>query len=154
VFNESVMFPSVVSTSATNQNSESISVQVEHGGDVDDHAPPYAERAENSSPVVESHPQSLAEGRARRQIVRTQRLIQECNVAFALAVAEEVDNVQEPLNYSEAILSTDSEKWMGAMHEEMESLGKNGTCVVFIYNSDNKIRCPRCQRSGTSRTSG
>lgn len=32
VFNESAMFPSVVSTSATNQNSESISVQVEHGG--------------------------------------------------------------------------------------------------------------------------
>jgi hypothetical protein len=32
------------------------------------------------------------------------------DVAFALAVAEEVDNVQEPLNYSEAILSTDSEK--------------------------------------------
>ena len=61
VFNESAMFPSVVSTSATNQNSESISVQVEHGGDVDDHAPPSAEPAENSvsensSPVVESHP--------------------------------------------------------------------------------------------------
>jgi hypothetical protein len=32
VFNEFAMFPSVVSTSATNQNSESISVQVEHGG--------------------------------------------------------------------------------------------------------------------------
>jgi hypothetical protein len=27
-----------------------------------------------------------------------------------LAVAEEVDNVQEPLNYSEVVLSTDSEK--------------------------------------------
>jgi hypothetical protein len=37
-------------------------------GDVDDHAPPSAEPAENSypisasSPAVESHPQSLAEG--------------------------------------------------------------------------------------------
>jgi hypothetical protein len=37
-------------------------------GDVDDHAPPSAEPAENSypisasSPIVESHPQSLAEG--------------------------------------------------------------------------------------------
>jgi hypothetical protein len=48
VFNESAMFPSVVSTSATNQNSESISVQVEHGGDVDDHAPPSVEPAKNS----------------------------------------------------------------------------------------------------------
>jgi hypothetical protein len=64
---------------------------------------------------------------ARRQIVRPKRPIQECNVAFALAVAEEVDNVHEPLNYSEAILSIDSEKWIGAMHEEMESLEKNGT---------------------------
>jgi hypothetical protein len=32
VFNESAMFTSAVSTSATNQNSESISVQVEHVG--------------------------------------------------------------------------------------------------------------------------
>jgi hypothetical protein len=44
-----------------------------------------------------------------------------------LAVAEEVDNVLESLNYSEAILSTDSENWMGAIDEEMESLDKNGT---------------------------
>ena len=55
------------------------------------------------------------------------KLIQKCNVAFALVLAEEVDNVQEPLNYLEAILSTDSEKWIGVMHEEMESLEKNGT---------------------------
>jgi hypothetical protein len=87
---------------------------------------------------VESHPQSLAEGRARRQIVRPQRLIQECNVAFALAVAEEVDNVQEPLNYSEAILSTDSEKWMSAMHEEMESLDKNDTWELVRLPSGKK----------------
>ena len=129
MFNESAMFTSDVSTSATNQISEHINVQVEHEGDVDDHAPPSPEPAENSSssPIVESVPQSLAQGRTRRQIVRPQRLIEECNVAFALAVAEEVDNAQEPLNYSEAILSADSEKWMGAMHEEMESLDKNGT---------------------------
>jgi transposase InsO family protein len=68
LFNESAMFISVVSTNATNQNSESISVQVEHVGDVDDHASPSTEPAEDlspisaSSPVVESHPQSLAEG--------------------------------------------------------------------------------------------
>jgi hypothetical protein len=55
-----------------------------------------------------------------------------------LAVAEEVDNVQEPLNYSEAILSTDSEKWMGAMHEEMESLDKNGTWELARLPSGKK----------------
>jgi hypothetical protein len=91
---------------------------------------------------VESHPQSLAEGRARRQIVRPQRLVKECNVAFALAVAEEVDNVQKPLNYSETILSTDSEKWMGAMHEEMESLDKNDTWeIVRLPSSKKAIKC-------------
>jgi hypothetical protein len=64
------------------------------------------------------------------------------DVAFALAVAEEVDNVQEPLNYSEAILSTDSEKWMGAMHEEMESLDKNGTWELARLPSGKKaIKC-------------
>jgi transposase InsO family protein len=130
LFNESAMFISVVSTNATNQNSESISVQVEHVGDVDNHASPSTEPAEDlspisaSSPVMESHPQSLAEGWARRKIVWPRRLIQECNIAFALAIAEEIDNVQEPLNYSEAILSTDSGKWIGTMHEEMESLEK------------------------------
>jgi hypothetical protein len=117
-------------------------------GDVDDHAPPSAEPAENSypisasSPAVESHPQSLAEGWARRKIVRPKRLIQECNVAFALVVAEEVDNIQEPLNYSEAILSLDSEKWIGAMHEEMESIEKNGTWELVRLPPDKKaVKC-------------
>jgi hypothetical protein len=69
-------------------------------------------------------------------------LIEEYNVAFALSVAEEVDNAQEPLNYSEAILSADSEKWMGAMHEEIESLEKNGTWeVVHLPPSKRVIKC-------------
>jgi hypothetical protein len=54
VFNETVMFTFVVSTSTTNRNSESINVQVEHMGDVDDHAPPSAEPAENTSPISAS----------------------------------------------------------------------------------------------------
>jgi hypothetical protein len=59
-----------------------------------------------------------------------------------LAVAEEVDNAQEPLNYSEAILSTDSEKWMGAMHEEMESLEKNGTWeLVWLPPAKRAVKC-------------
>jgi hypothetical protein len=91
---------------------------------------------------VESHPQSLVEGRARRKIVRPRRLIQECNVAFALAIVEEVDNVQEPLNYSKVILSTDSEKWIGAMHEEMESLEKNGTWeLVRLPPGKKAVKC-------------
>jgi hypothetical protein len=59
-----------------------------------------------------------------------------------LVVAKEVDNAQEPLNYSEAILSTDSEKWMGAMHEEMESLEKNGTWeLVWLPPGKRAVKC-------------
>jgi hypothetical protein len=69
-------------------------------------------------------------------------LIEECNVAFALSAAKEVDSPHEPLNYSEAILSTDSEKWMGAMHEEMESLEKNDTWdVVHFPLKKNTVKC-------------
>jgi hypothetical protein len=74
VFNESTMFTSDLSTSATKQNSESISMQVEHiDDDVD--APPSAR---NSSPLRHSslvgQPQSLTEGQTRRQIVQRVRL--------------------------------------------------------------------------------
>jgi hypothetical protein len=65
-------------------------------------------------------------------------LIEDCNVAFALSVAEEVDSAHEPLNYSEAILSADSEKWMSAMHEEMMSLEKNDTWDIVHLASEEK----------------
>jgi hypothetical protein len=90
----------------------------------------------HSSPV--DQPQSLVEGQTRRQIVQRIRLIEECNVAFALSVVEEVDSAHEPLNYSKAILSVDSEKWMGAMHEEMESFQKNGTWDIVCFASKEK----------------
>ncbi|KAG8491200.1 hypothetical protein CXB51_014356 [Gossypium anomalum] len=48
-------------------------------------------------------------------------------IAYALNVAEDIDANQEPSNYSEAISYEDSEKWMFAMQEEMESLHKNKT---------------------------
>jgi hypothetical protein len=71
VFNESTMLNSDLSTNATNQNSESISVQVEH---IDDGvaAPPSAENSSplrHSSPVVQPSQESLTEVRIRRQIV-------------------------------------------------------------------------------------
>jgi hypothetical protein len=130
VFNESTMFTSDLSTSATNQNSESISVQVEHIDD-DVVAPPYARNSSSlKHSLPDDHAQSLIEGQTTRQIVWPVWLIEECNIAFTLTVAEEVDSAHEPLNHSKAILSTDSKKWMGAMHEEMESLEKNDTCEV------------------------
>jgi hypothetical protein len=138
VFNESTMFTSDLSTNATNQNSENIGMHVEH---IDDNvvAPPSAG---NSSPLRHSRWESLAEGWTRRQIVWPIRLIEECNVAFALSIVEEVDNVDEPLNYFEAILSANREKWICAMHEEMESLEKNGTWdVVRLPPKKKAVKC-------------
>jgi hypothetical protein len=67
VFNESIMFTSDLSTSATNQNSESISVEVEHIDDDDVAATPSTR---NSSPLKHSsptdQPQSLTKGQTRR----------------------------------------------------------------------------------------
>jgi hypothetical protein len=68
-------------------------------------------------------------------------LIEEGNVAFAFTVAEEVDSDHEPLNYSKAILSADSEKWMGVMHEEMESLEKNDTWDIVHLPPKKAVKC-------------
>ena len=55
-------------------------------------------------------------------------MIEEANiVAYALSVAEEIEGNTEPSSYSEAISSTDCNKWITAMHDEMKSLEKNGT---------------------------
>ena len=51
-------------------------------------------------------------------------------VAYALNVAENIDAGEEPSTYNEAISCVDSEKWLIAMNEEMESLHKNGTWVL------------------------
>jgi hypothetical protein len=68
VFNESTMFTLDLSTSATNQNLERISVQVEHIDD-DIIAPPYVRNSSplrHSSPAVQPPRESLTEARTRR----------------------------------------------------------------------------------------
>ncbi|KAG8481214.1 hypothetical protein CXB51_025952 [Gossypium anomalum] len=63
-------------------------------------------------------------------------------VAYALNVAEDIDANQEPSNYSEAINCEDSEKWMFAMQEEMESLHKNKTWdLVKLPKGKKTVRC-------------
>jgi hypothetical protein len=65
-------------------------------------------------------------------------LIEECNVAYALSVVEEIEGA-EPSNYSKAIISTDDNYWMDAMHDEMESLEKNGTWDLLQLPKGKKI---------------
>ncbi|KAG8478386.1 hypothetical protein CXB51_028195 [Gossypium anomalum] len=65
--------------------------------------------------------------KTRREIKPPKKYAEADLVAYALNVAEDIDANQEPSNYSEAISCEDSEKWMFAMQEEMESLHKNKT---------------------------
>jgi hypothetical protein len=101
---------------------EKVSVQVEHlidTSDVDNvvvQEAPIAEISpiiddssivEHSSSVVQSPQHSIAAGRAKRQPKPLKRLIEECNVAYATSVTEEIEGDSKPSNYSEATTSTD-----------------------------------------------
>ena len=59
---------------------------------------------EHSSLVVQSPQRSIAADRSRRQPKPVKRYIEECNVAYAMSVAEEIEGNSEPSNYSEAII--------------------------------------------------
>ena len=49
------------------------------------------------------------------------------NIAHALTVAQEMGDEGKPKNYSEAISSYKSTKWIAAMQKEVESLRINKT---------------------------
>ena len=71
--------------------------------------------------------QTIASARSRREIKAPKRLIEETNfVGFACAVATELES-DEPTSYYEALSSPDSDKWVEAMQEEMQSLQQNST---------------------------
>ncbi|CAD6342364.1 unnamed protein product [Miscanthus lutarioriparius] len=70
----------------------------------------------------------IAQRKSKRIIAPHKRLIEECNLYYyALSCAEQVENVHEPTTYKEAIRCGDTENWISAMHEEMQSLEKNNT---------------------------
>jgi hypothetical protein len=101
---------------------------------------------EEDSIVLQSPPpqqRSIAVDRPRRQIIQPMRLINEINIAaYALNVAEEIEGNLEPSTYSEAINSTGCKNWVTAMHDEIESLEKNGTWdLVKLPKQKKPIRC-------------
>ncbi|KAG8483166.1 hypothetical protein CXB51_022143 [Gossypium anomalum] len=80
--------------------------------------------------------------RTKREIKPPKKYAEADLVAYALNVAEDIDANQEPSNYSEAISCEDSEKWMFAMQEEMESLHKNKTWdLVKLPKGKKTVRC-------------
>ncbi len=59
-----------------------------------------------------------------------------------MSVAEEIEGNAEPSTYSEAIVSDDCNRWITAMHDEMESLEKNHTWELVKLPKEKKpIRC-------------
>ncbi|KAG8489505.1 hypothetical protein CXB51_017512 [Gossypium anomalum] len=78
----------------------------------------------------------------RREIKPLKKYAEASLVAYALNVGEDIDANQELSNYSEAVSCEDSEKWMFAMQEEMESLHKNRTQdLVKLPKGKKVVRC-------------
>ncbi|WVZ49078.1 LOW QUALITY PROTEIN: hypothetical protein U9M48_000459 [Paspalum notatum var. saurae] len=121
VFNESEMYYANRATNTHDDVPQKVSVQVENLDEGD-------------------HPMAVDRPARVRKPVR--RLIEECNVSFALSYAEEIDCGAEPSTYTEAMISGDREKWMFAMQEEMQSLEKNGTWdIVRLPAGKKAVRC-------------
>ncbi|KAG8472304.1 hypothetical protein CXB51_034358 [Gossypium anomalum] len=121
VFDETAMLPNLSLKDCSNKENQK---QVEHQINTES-TPQVSTKIENR---VASSPQySIAKNRTKREIKPPKKYAEADLVAYALNVAEDIDANQEPSNYSEAISCEDSEKWMFAMQEEMESLHKNKT---------------------------
>jgi len=162
VFNESVMFNDSLSSDHVLESPERelqyISVQVEHVDHevgvqvklVNTHNDEVADDdthddvQQHSPPVLQSEEDlPIAHRRSKRGCGPSTRLIEECNFTYyALSYAEQVENTHEPATYHEAIGCGDCEKWISAMHEEMQSLKKNSTWeVVPLPKKKKTIHC-------------
>ncbi|KAG8473296.1 hypothetical protein CXB51_035427 [Gossypium anomalum] len=136
VFDETAMLPNLSLKDSSNKENQK---QVEHQINTES-TPQVSTKIENR---VASSPQySIAKNRAKREIKPPKKYAEADLVAYALNVAEDIDANQEPSNYSEAISCEDSEKWMFAMQEEMESLHKNKTWdLVKLPKGKKTVRC-------------
>jgi hypothetical protein len=159
VFNEYIMFTdSQTSTDSdvSDDEQQRTSMQVEHieekenetaknddvyhepqFDDIDNHFVPP------SSPVLQQQSHSIAGDRPRRTIAPHKRLLKECNIVYyAMSCVEQVENDVEPATYTEVVASVDHDKWISAMHEEMQSLEKNGTWdIVRLPKHKKVVRC-------------
>ncbi|KAG8502968.1 hypothetical protein CXB51_000803 [Gossypium anomalum] len=136
VFYETAMLPNLSFKGSSNKENQK---KVEH--QINTESTPQASiKIENR---VASSPQySIAKNKTRRKIKPPKKYAEADLVAYALNVAEDIDANQEPSNYSEAISCEDSEKWMFAMQEEMESLHKNNTCdLVKLPKGKKNVHC-------------
>ncbi|KAG8490786.1 hypothetical protein CXB51_014006 [Gossypium anomalum] len=120
VFDETAMLPNLSLKDCSNKENQK---QVEHQINTES-TPQVSTKIENR---VASSPQySIAKNKLKEK----------------LNLQRNIDANQEPSNYSEAISCEDSEKWMFAMQEEMESLHKNKTWdLVKLPKGKKTVRC-------------
>ncbi|KAG8486072.1 hypothetical protein CXB51_019444 [Gossypium anomalum] len=125
VFNEIAMLPNLSLKDSSNKENQK---QVEHQFNTESITESTHQASGKIENRVASSPQySIAKNRTRREIKPPKKYVEADLVAYTLNVAKDIDANQEPSNYFEAVSYEDSEKWMFAMQEEMESLHKNRT---------------------------
>jgi hypothetical protein len=146
------MYYSNRATNAHDNVPQKVSVQVENLDDGDhviddDDGAQDTHVLDTDSPAIVNSPilqpiQPMAVDRPVRVRKHVRRLIEECNMSFALSCAEEVDYSAELSTYTEAVVPGDREKWVVAMQEEMQSLEKNGTWDIVRLPAGKKVvRC-------------
>ncbi|KAG8499580.1 hypothetical protein CXB51_006211 [Gossypium anomalum] len=140
VFDETVMLPNLSLKDSSNKENQK---QVEHQINSESTTEPTLQASTKIHNRVISSPQySIAKNRTRREIKPPKKYAEANLVAYALNVAKDIDANQEPSNYSEAVSCEDSEKWMFAMQEEMESFHKNRTWdLVKLSKGKKVVRC-------------
>ena len=94
-------------------------------------------------PIQQQEDYNIARDRPRRQIKRPARYTDDENLtAYALSIAQEVNDDVEPASYTEAVSCADSSKWLVAMNEEIESLHKNNTwSLTKLPKGKRPLRC-------------
>lgn len=100
---------------------------------IDDHHDDCDHDDSTTSPIQQQGDDyCIARDRTRRLIQKPARFRdnEENLTAYALAVAQEVNEGVEPASYTEAVSCADSSQWLVAMNEEIESLHKNGTWAL------------------------
>jgi hypothetical protein len=152
VFNESEMYYTNHAVNAHDNVQQKVNVQVENfdeGSHVidDDVGTQDTQVLDIDSPAIMNSPilqptQPMIVDRHVRVRKPVRRLIEECNISFALSCVEVVDCSAEPSTYTEAIVFDDREKWIVAMQEEMQSLEKNSTWdIVRLPAGKKAVRC-------------
>jgi len=145
-FNESTMLHSSKEDRDA-EKEDNINKQVEfevnspHKIDTDTSKQPVQEEAQESVDQLDEAPlaqYNLARDKTRRQSKPPQRYAQADVVSFALSVAEDIE-AQDPVTYREAITSSESSQWIGAMNEELASLYNNHTWELVKPPKSQKV---------------